>query len=111
MFFVLGIIGEDVLCYLKIEDIIIVLLMWDRNMEKYKNIVFVFKEIKEMFIEFIKLNIGIGIVIFKIYEEFRNDFLSFDIVLYFNIVVCFNDILEYKLKVVLLLKYMELIKC
>ncbi|EGT3681712.1 HAD family hydrolase [Clostridioides difficile] len=109
--FALGITGEDALRYLKIEDITIALSMWDRNMEKYKNTVLVFKEIKEMLTEIIKLNIGIGIVTSKTHEEFRNDFLSFDIAPYFNTVVCSNDTLEHKPKAVPLLKYMELTKC
>ena len=107
--FALGITGETTLKRLNIENIAFVNDLWNKYLDKYRDMVCVFDGIQELLN---KLNplYSIGIVTSKTKNEFKNDFSCFGLDEFFNIIICADDTEKHKPNPEPLLKYMKLSK-
>ena len=107
LYFALGITGESALERLGIKNLVQANVLWNKNMDKYREQIRVFGGVSELLDGLGKIY-KLGIVTSKTREEFDNDFSHFGLNKYFEIIVCANDTLKHKPNPDPLLKYAEL---
>ena len=94
--FALGIPGEDALRLLQVRDIPAALALWDQRMEAYRDMIRVFEGVEELLRGLQETGYGLGVVTSKTREEFAHDLAGFEIVQYFDCVVCADDTVRHK---------------
>lgn len=106
--FALGIPGEVTINKLGIKNSSSCLDKWDKYLKEYFHSVKVFDGIKNTLIRLKEMEISMGIVTSKTNEEFQSDFVPFELMNYFKIVVCADDTERHKPCPEPILKYIEL---
>ncbi len=109
--FALGIPGEDALRLLQVRDIPAALALWDQRMEAYRDMIRVFEGVEELLRGLQETGYGLGVVTSKTREEFAHDLAGFEIVQYFDCVVCADDTVRHKPDSEPLLYYLEQTGC
>lgn len=105
--FVLGITGEAAIKQMGIKEIEKTVNLWNNNLNRYKNSVCVFEEIKEL-LQKLSPDYKLGIVTSKTKTEFDEEVTRFGLNKYFGIIICADDTFKHKPNPEPLLKYMEL---
>jgi len=107
--FALGIPGKNALKKLNVPErsISLILRHWEKCMSNYSNTVCVFQGISELLDSLVQYGCELGIVTSKTREEFKQDFVPFDISKYFTTIICADDTVEHKPDPDPLFKYME----
>ncbi|MFV0243080.1 MAG: HAD family hydrolase [Lacrimispora sphenoides] len=107
--FALGIPGKNALKKLNVPEHSISLILghWEKCMSNYSNTVCVFQGISELLDALVQYGCELGIVTSKTREEFKQDFVPFDISKYFTTIICADDTVEHKPDPDPLFKYME----
>ena len=109
--FALGIPGEDALRRLQVGDIPAALALWDRRMGAYRDTIRVFAGMEELLRDLRAAGYGLGVVTSKTREELAHDLAGFEIVQYFDCVVCADDTARHKPDPEPLLYYLEQTGC
>lgn len=94
--FALGIPGEKTLEQLGVQNTQLGNIIWNKNFKNYFNSISVFDGIKNTILELKSKSLKLGIITSKNKEEFKNDFIPFDISKYFDYVICADDSIYHK---------------
>lgn len=106
--FTLGIPGEVTLEKLGVKDTQAGNFLWNENLKKYYSSVTIFDGIKSTIKELKRRAYKIGIITSKNKEEYKNDFLPFEISEYFDYVICADDSIYHKPNPAPMNAYLEL---
>ncbi|SFD01658.1 HAD family hydrolase [Clostridium uliginosum] len=106
--FALGIPGEVTLNKLGITNLLESNEKWNKYLKEYFHHVKIFDDIKDTLDRLKEMGISTGIVTSKTKEEFINDFVPFELINYFNLVVCADDTEKHKPNPEPILKFIEL---
>lgn len=105
--FALGIPGEDALKQLSITDTETAQKIWDCQMSAYQDTIRIFDGMADVLSALADRKYLCGIVTSKTWEEYRHDFIPFDIHQYFSTTICADDTSLHKPDPEPLFRYME----